>query len=44
MVITEKYFISLWSRIFLAPSLVDGRDVDPNQKKAMRIHKKKKNY
>ena len=41
MVITEKYFISLWSRIFLAQLLVDGRGVDTNQKKALRIQKEK---
>ena len=41
MVIIEKYFISLWSRIFVARSLVDRRGVDPNQKKALRIQKEK---
>ena len=41
MVIIEKYFISLWSGIFLAPSLIDRRAVDPNEKKALRKQKEK---
>ena len=41
MVIIDKYFISLCSRIFLSLNLVDRRGVDPNQKKALRIKKGK---
>ena len=41
MVVTKKYFISLWSRIFQALSLVDRRGMDPNQKKALRKQKPK---
>ena len=41
MVNTKKYFISHWSRIFLAPSLVDRRGEDTIEKKALRIQKVK---
>ena len=41
MVIIDKYFISLLSRIILAPSLVYKRGVDSNEKKALRIYKAK---
>ena len=41
MVGTKKYFISLWSRIFLRQSLMDRKGVDPNQKKAQGKQKEK---